>query len=53
MLFAAFAVIAFGIILGLLAPPFGFAPLIIGIILLGVYFFAGVGKRVAESDPKR
>ena len=48
MLAAAIALIVLGIVFGLIAPPFGFAPIVIGLIVL-VLFLVGVGKRASEG----
>jgi hypothetical protein len=46
---AAIALIVVGLVLGLILPPFGFAPALIGLILL-VLFLVGFGKRAKEDS---
>ena len=50
MLAAALALVVVGLPLGLLAPPFGFAPVVIGIVLF-IAALVGAGKRAAEPGP--
>lgn len=40
--------IVIGVVVGVLAPPFGFAPALVGLILLLLYFVVGIGKKVTE-----
>ena len=48
MLAAALVLIVLGVVIGLVAPPFGFAPAVIGLVLL-VAALVGVGKRATGS----
>ncbi len=48
MIQSAIALIVIGVIVGVLAPPFGFAPALVGVVLLLLYLFAGIGKKIAE-----
>ncbi len=48
MIPAAIVLILLGVVLGLVAPPFGFAPAVIGIVLV-VAALVGIGKRATES----
>ncbi len=44
---AAVALIVVGVIVGVLAPPFGFAPALVGLVLLLLYAVVGIGKKAA------
>ena len=49
MIPAAIVLIVLGLALALVAGPFAFAPILLGVILLVLYFL-GVGKRAAAGD---
>lgn len=49
MIPAAIVLIVLGLALALVAGPFAFAPILLGVILL-VLYFVGVGKRAAAGD---
>ena len=48
MLYAAIALIVLGLLGGLVAGPFAFPVAAVGIILLLLYLFVGIGKRAAR-----
>ena len=49
MLAVALVLIALGVILGLILPPFGFVPALVGVVLL-VLFLVGLGRRAGARE---